>query len=90
MSNNVLSFPRQSTTDDEQAEFKRLALMSLEQLRKSVEKGDVTFVMILGQGPEVDGVFTWAGHLNHIAAQGLLAVANRAIQEDMITQHGAL
>jgi hypothetical protein len=85
---NVLSFPIQPSNDADLLEFKQLSLQLLDKMRAAVEAGDLTFIMILGQGPEADGIITWAGNLNHIAAQGLLAVTNRAVQDDMIASRG--
>jgi hypothetical protein len=79
---NVLSFPVQP--EDDKEENKAVMLKLLDNVRAMVEKGDLSYLMILGRGPEYDAHITWAGHLNHIATQGLLAVAMRDVQQDML------
>jgi hypothetical protein len=78
---NVLRFPLQPTSADNLAEDKRRLLQLLENTKKAVEKGELHFALILGQGAE-GGLISWAGYLDYFAAQGLCVEAINALQKD--------
>jgi hypothetical protein len=81
---NILSFPTQSSPEDDLKENKAALLKLLDGMKGMIERDEINFVILLGQGDAYEGFISWAGQINHVAAQGLLAVGMKEIQSDML------
>lgn len=90
MTAEVVSFPSTPTDADEAAEYKRRALAMVDDVKKLIETDQLSFFILLGQGPALEAHIQWAGIFNHIAAQGLLHMTLNAVVQDMVEQHRGL